>query len=175
MTWQTLGRPHYFGRHRHHWRRTYDQRYGPDGWRILQRVGPDLLPAAEAAPFLAAAYAAYLAERPDLLAWLCATAADVYENSRSNLRSGRDYTVQERHVEHVHDVALRNAVAHLGREFRGETLLHVGGRERGPLNPGFVPFHRPELIVQPPAVHWWEAGSVECFWQSGRVLQVRRG
>jgi hypothetical protein len=40
------------------------------------------------------------------------------------------------------------------------------------LNAGRVPFHRPELIVPAPREHppWIQAGSVEDFWQSNKVL-----
>jgi hypothetical protein len=39
------------------------------------------------------------------------------------------------------------------------------------LNPGLVPFHRPELICQPEwESDWCQPGSVESFWQSNKVV-----
>jgi hypothetical protein len=109
-----------------------------------------------------------------LLDWLCTTAADVYLTAKSNVASGLDYSLQETKVEHVFDIALRNAVTQLGRKFKGEKLIRIGGRghETMPLGGARVPFHHPDEIVQPPLEHWWDPNSIECFWQSNKVLQV---
>jgi hypothetical protein len=173
-TWRTLGRPHYFGRNRDHWRRAYDYRFGPHGWRIRHVVCGEVLELPVAAHHCADAYVAFLKSRPDLLDWLCAIASDVYLTAHSNVRSGLDYAVQETKVEHVHDIALRNALTQLGRQFAGEKLLRLSGRGRESmtLSPGVVPFHRPEWIVQPILEHWWQPDSIECFWQSNKVLQI---
>ncbi len=175
MTWTTLGRPHYFGRNRDRWKQRYDKQYGPDGWRIRHLVCGELMELAVAARHCGDAYAAFLSARRDFLDWLCTPAAAVYLTATSNVRSGFDYTIQETKVEHVHDIALRNAIAQLGGQFRGEKLLRIGGRgqESLPLSPGLVPFHRPEWIVQPALEHWWRTDSIECFWQSNKVLQVQ--
>jgi hypothetical protein len=174
MTWRTIGRPHYFGRNRDRRRRTYNKRYGPDGWRIRHVVCGQLLDLPEAARHVAAAYAAFLATRPDVLEWLCTAASDVYQTARSNVQSGLDYARQETKMEHVHDIAVRNALAELGRRFSGEKLVHLGGRGQldAPLNPGAVPFHRPEWIAKPPLELWWHTDSIESFWQLNKVLQI---
>jgi hypothetical protein len=130
----------------------------------------------DAAPHCAAAYVEFLQRDPDLLAWLCRTARDVYTLAPSNVRSGLDYTMQERKWEHIFDIALRNALVKLGRRFEGERLLHISSRsgEGLPLHAGRVPFHRPEWILQPGLQHWWQPDSIACFWQSNKVLQVRQ-
>lgn len=175
MTWRTIGRPHYFGRNRDRRRRAYDARYGKDGWRIRHRLGGEVLDRPDAARHCADAYAAFLAARPELLDWLCTAAADIYQTAHSNIRSGLDYALQETKMEHVHDIAVRNALAQLGRRFSGEKLVHIGGQGQldAPLNPGAVPFHHPEWIVQPALELWWQPDSVEAFWQSNKVLQIR--
>ncbi|MDD5746935.1 MAG: hypothetical protein PHO30_06725, partial [Candidatus Omnitrophica bacterium] len=38
------------------------------------------------------------------------------------------------------------------------------------LNPGYVPFHRPELIIQPQLAGWWKPYSIEGFYQSAKAI-----
>ena len=175
MTWRTIGRPHYFGRNRDRRRRAYNQRYGSDGWRIRHLLCGQVVELPEAARHCADAYAAYLESHGDVLEWLCTAAADVYQTARSNRQSGLDYTLQETKMEHVYDIAVRNALAQLGRRFAGEKLVHLGGQREleAPLNPGVVPFHRPEWIAQPALELWWRPDSIACYWESNKVLQIR--
>ena len=70
---------------------------------------------------------------------------------------------------------MRRCLMRLGTWFRGDHLVEIRGRdsEGFRLNPGQIPFHLPEMIVQPEQTGWWEPGSVESFWQANKVLQVR--
>jgi hypothetical protein len=176
-SWRTVGRPGIQGRSWDRRRREFDARFGPGGWRIRHLVNGAILELAQAARLCEEAYVAFFTRHPDLLEWLCATAKDVYATAASNVRSGLDYTLQERKVEHVQDIAIRNALVRLGRQFAGEHLLGIGGRSPNGrrLNAGFVPFHRPEWVAQPPLLHWWQPDSIECFWQSNKVLQIKHG
>jgi hypothetical protein len=176
MQWRTLGRLVLFGRNQQRRTKALELRYGSGGWRIRHEVDGAILDLAEAARHCERSYVAYLERRSELLDWLCANARDVYVTAISNVRSGLDYTLQERKSLHVADIALRNALKHLHREFQGERLLRISGHdaEGEVFAPGRVPFHRPEWILFPPLKHWWDPDSIECFWQSNKVLQVRQ-
>jgi hypothetical protein len=128
----------------------------------------------EAAAFVEAAYLTHLLEQPRVLDRLLYQAADVYENSRTNVRSGLDYSLQERRDVHVYDIAIRRVLKALAREFSGYQLLRIAGRscQFAPLNPATLPFHRPELIVEPALTGWWQPGSLECFWRSNKIVEA---
>ncbi len=174
MEWQTIGRPGYCGRR---WRKREGElsaRYGPEGWRLRIEVTGQKLDFADAARHCEEAYFRFLQDQQALLDWLCANARDVYETAASNLRSELDYRLQERRKDHYMDIALRNAVARLGRALTGERRIRIGGRDCDcpALSAGQVPFHRPDWILQPALVSWWQPDSVECFWHANKVLQI---
>jgi nicotinate-nucleotide adenylyltransferase len=108
---------------------------------------------------------------------LCATASDVYDIQPSNVESGLDYHKQECTATHLQDIAVRRVLVRLGRSFKGDHLVQIRGHESEGyrLNPGKVPFHEPESIIEPTFApgRWWDAHSVEDFWQSNKVLEVR--
>lgn len=41
------------------------------------------------------------------------------------------------------------------------------------LSPGRVPFHFKTFIETPHKTGWWDDNSIECFWQSNKILQVK--
>ncbi len=174
MAWQTLGRAGYWGRGRDRRQRELDQRFGPGRWRVVHLVKGMALELPDAAKHYEESYFQFLIRDPQLLDWLCAKACDVYTTATSNVRSGLDYRIQETKQEHLLDIALRNVLSRLSRCFSGERLVRIGGRQgdRVELGSGRVPFYRPEWIAQPALEHWWEPGSVECFWQSNKVIQA---
>jgi hypothetical protein len=179
MEWRTVGRPGYCGRRWRKRERELNQRYGHEGWRLRIAIATDLcgepLDFADAAAHCDESYLQFLREHKDLLHWLCANARDVYETAVSNIRSGLDYRAQERRKEHYQDIALRNALQRLGRTFTGEKRIRIGGRRCDclELSAGQVPFYRPEWILQPTLASWWRSDSIECFWHSNKVLQIK--
>ncbi|MCM8794989.1 MAG: hypothetical protein NC819_04215 [Candidatus Omnitrophica bacterium] len=151
--------------------------FGADGWRIVYRFADQTLEPAEAIALYEQAYVDYFTAHPAELDELVTRARDVYDTAPSNVASGLDYGVQETEAAHIHDIAIRRAVQRLGRTFQGSELLEV----RGPTSPGHkwspgvVPFHRPDLILQPAVPGWWQPGSIEDFYQSNKMIVLRRG
>jgi hypothetical protein len=167
--WETVGRPGHAGKERAERRRAYDELYGPGRWRITWELGdPTVL--------YEDAYFAYLSQRADLLERLLADAREVYDDAESNVDSGLDYSRQETNQTHLQDIAIRRCLVRLGRVFRGQDLIQIRRSSTHPvgaaLSPTNVPFHRPDLIVQPPLAGWWTPGSVEDFYQSNKLLQI---
>jgi hypothetical protein len=185
--WETVGRPGYFGRHREEKYQEFDKAYGKGRWRIVWLVDGEHIGFDQVVLWYEEAYVEYLRRRDDLLRVLTQEACNVYDDAPSNIFSGINYHRQETARTHLQDIAIRRAVVRLGTWFRGEQLIQI----RGPyaaspvhplseeLYPARVPFHRPELILQPVLTGWWTehgpAGntSVEAFYQSNKQLQVR--
>jgi hypothetical protein len=153
-------------------RREFDLTLGAGSWSLGHVWGSGLLQFTDAAKICEDAYVEFLLPQPDRTTAYCNLASDVYANARSNVRSGGDYSLQERNREHVHDIAIRNALHRLGYEFRGELVLPaVEGRSAlGVLDWRCVPFHLPKEIIEPQLRGPWQPDSIAAFWYSNRVV-----
>lgn len=174
--WRTVGRAGYVGSRRGAAMAQRDAEFGVGGWRIAYAWEGAVIPREAALAIYTEAYVAHFRAHPEVLAWLVATASDVYDIEPRDVESGEDFHVQKAQATHLQDIAIRIAVRRLGERFRGERLVQVRSRrsEGARLNPGVVPFHAPEHIVAPPLSGWWGPGTIEDFWQSNKVLQARR-
>jgi hypothetical protein len=175
--WQTVERPGYFGRHRDEKYRGYDQQYGASNWRIAWQIGERVGGLEEAVMLYEDAYFAFMKGNSAMIDQLVAEALDVYDDSPSNVQSRLNYLAQETNRTHLQDVAIRRCLVRLGRCFQGQKLIQIrdalGDHPLSlVLSPGQVPFHRPELILQPELEGWWLPSSVEAFYQSNKLLQV---
>jgi hypothetical protein len=175
--WQTISRPGYFGRHRDERYAEYDLLYGPGCWRIVWQIGDFIGDVAAATMLYEDAYLAFLSSNTGVLATLVAEARDVYDDALTNIESRFDYAAQETNRTHLQDIAIRRCLVRLGRWFEGPELVQI--RDSIGINPlsltlspGRVVFHRPDLIIQPELEGWWEAGSIESFYQSNKLLQA---
>lgn len=180
-TWTTAGRPGHLGSRRAEVVRRWDRRYGPDGWRLRWRVGDVLHPQEAALSLYEDAYYHLLAADGAVLARRVArTARDVYDHAEDDVVSGLDYAVQRAVSAHLQDIAVRRVLVRLGLWFRGERLLRLRKADGADdslgalLDSGRVPFHRPDLVARPLLQGWWNPLSVECFYQSNKVLQHRK-
>lgn len=112
----------------------------------------------------------------ELLTWLLHTASDVYDSAPSNVLARFDYSHQEVEgaVQHWQDVSVRRVLRRLGVWFQGDHAVEIRGHasEGYRLNPGKLPFHRPELIVSPRQYGWWDKNSIEDFSVSNVAIQV---
>lgn len=176
--WRTIDRPGYFGRHRGERYALYDSQFGTGNWRLAWQLGEALGDVQVAAMLYEDAYMAFLSDNPTVLAELVRDAANVYDDAPTNVASHLDYAAQETNRTHLQDIAIRRCLVRLGCWFAGDQLIQIRdslGEHRLSLtlSPGRVPFHRPELILQPELTGWWQPGSVEAFYQSNKLLQVR--
>ena len=178
--WTTIGCPGYLGKHRDEKFAEWDTTYGAEKWRLVWVIGADELVGGKTIAYALYedAYFQFLSTNQDVLDELISEAANVYDDQPSNILSGFDYFVQETDRTHLQDIAIRRSLVRMWLWFHGNRLIRIR-QEKGDhrlsliLSPGRVPFHRPELIVQPEIDgKWWNLGSVEAFYQSNRVLQV---
>lgn len=180
--WKTVGRPGYMGDARDRLHAEWDQKYVANNWRLAWELGEVVLSKDMAIQVYEDAYYHHLGDQgSEVLGWLISTASDVYDTAETNVQSGFDYTRQETTGNHLHDIAIRRAVARLGFAFRGDHLVWVRWKdsEGFRLNPGIVPFHLPDLISDEFEKNasgkniWWEPGTIEDFYQRNKVLQVK--
>lgn len=182
--WVTVGRPGRLGRRRDEMSARWTREYGPGNWRMSWQVGPVCHGLDGALALYEDAYFAVLSRDHLLLDALVRYARDVYDETEQDVASGLDYAVQASSATHLQDIAVRRVLVRLGRWFEGDMLLRVRApgegeegvpheRTRTALDSGRLPFHRPDLIVRPALSGWWQPDSVECFYQSNKLLQTR--
>ena len=178
--WEIVERPGYLGKKRDQVCAGWDAQYGQGSWQVAYEWCGRLVPREFAIQLYEDAYLEHLRARPDDLLWLVTTASDVYDTAPTNVEAGLSYYVQETPNNHIHDVAIRRALLRLGHWFQGDHLVHVRwtGSEGFRLNPGVVPFHMPDLILQHEIQDhggkgiWWRPGTIEDFYQRNKVLLV---
>lgn len=179
MSWHSVQRPGYFGRRRDEKIAHLNRAHGEGNWRLVW-IAADREPlefADACKAYYEESYTLFLQQNAGLLGFVCEF-LDVYDNALSNRTSGLDYTKQEAYSTHIQDIAVRNAVKHLGKEFNAASkeLLQIRGADTlgWSLGPGNVPFHIPGWITQPSMrPRWAQENSVEDFWQSNKWIQVR--
>jgi len=193
---KVFGRPGYFGKKKDKIFAEYDAKFGECCWEVGWAVGKNLKWDGDGNPIKGRyivfdfpkacklyedAYHEYFQKHETELQSIVESVEDVYDNAVSNIHSGLDYNKQEPSImglgTHIQDIAIRNVVARFGMEFEGEGLLQIrtgGIGERW--NPAHIPFHKPEWIMQPKFLGWWDKGvedSVECWYQSNKVLLIK--
>ncbi|MHA2296196.1 MAG: aminoacyl-tRNA hydrolase [Candidatus Hodarchaeales archaeon] len=173
--WITISRPGFAGKKRDLNDKQNDEKYGKGNWRIVHYFDRKFLDHQGALQVYEDSYYNHLMENTDITDWLVSMARDIYDNDPSNVESGLNYSVQESSSNHYQDIAIRRALKRMERSFQGEELVQVRGKKStgSHLSPGTVPFHQSESILQPSLKGWWNKGTIEDFWQSNKLLQVR--
>lgn len=176
MIWKTIRRPGYIGKKRAEMQSLWDQQYGAGNWRIAYVWGNEVISRELAIQLYEDAYYEFFKVNREMLNFILSIASDVYDTAPTNIKAGLSYDQQETPSNHIHDVAIRRVVLRLGEKFRGDRLLHVRWvkSEGYAINPGAVPFHLPNMIVNPRIIGWWHLGTIEDFYQSNKILQVKK-
>lgn len=177
MNWKIIEQqPGQAGKERDRLCETYDNTYGAGNWRIAWQWGADVVEKEVAYQIYEDGYYHDSFTRAELWGELTAAASEVFDIDVSDIDSGLDYLVQNESATHLQDIAIRRVVLRRGWQFEGDGLVQIRGRKGyfgKLLSPGKVPFHRPELIVVPHLKGWWDENSVEDWYQSNKVLQIR--
>jgi len=152
-----------------------DERFSKGNWHIGWDVNGKVVGKADVLQFYEDSYYKYLKDNPHVLEWLVNTASEVYDNSLTNIDCGTDYSNQETTAAHYQDIAVRRVLQRLERKFEGNHPVQIRGHtsEGYVLNPGQVPFHKPEVILPHSNKRmWWKTNSVEAFYQHNKVIVV---
>ena len=177
--------PGYLGKRRNQeWQRR-NQQYGAGNWQIAWLVSDNLLEYKEVCRLYENAYYEFFGKRPEILEHLLEVASEVYDDDPSNIKSGIDYLKRGAVRTHIQDIAIRNCLRRLGRNFKGKQILQIRDRVGShplslALSPGQVPFHLPNLISTPSNLRqitknaWWLPYSVEDFYQRGKRICLKK-
>ncbi len=151
-----------------------DQKYGFDKWvRAFFHRG-NIIHKEEALVLYEQSYYDFLKDNDGVREWLINTASEVYDIQPSNINSGLDYSIQECSGVHFQDISVRRVLKRLGLKFKGNHLVQIRGydSEGYVLNPGQVPFHNPEEILDKETKTWWKPNSIEAFYQHNKALLI---
>jgi len=176
MSWKTIGRPGFFGEKRDETFKQYNEKYGEGNWKIAWKWKDEYLPHITACQIYEDAYYSDSFRREDLWKELIKEAKDVYDHHESDIESGLDYLVQKGAATHLQDIAVRRVVMRRGWKFQGDKLIQIRSHKEywgEKLSPGKVKFHLPELIIEPRLEGWWDDYSIEQWYQSAKVLQIK--
>jgi hypothetical protein len=178
-----------FGKRKDKIYQTLDDQFGHENWTIAHFFNGKVTPKNEAFQIYEQAYYQFLKENPRIRKDLVNKASEVYDNSVSNIESGLNYRIQETNATHLQDIAIRRALTRIKLEekgisykkrlpkipiFKGDYLVKIRSKsiEGGHLSPGRVPFHKPDLILNPRQRSWWNRDSIEDWYQSNKLLLI---
>jgi hypothetical protein len=176
MNWRTVERPGHFGKKREEFYKQYDESYGKGNWRIMWGWRDEVIPFDLACLAYEDAYYHDSLKRENLWKKLVSVAKEVYDYIPDDIKSGMDYSAQQGTATHLQDIAIRRVISRRGWRFTGSELVQIRSHAEywgENLSPGKVQFHLPEVIVLPHLEKWWDYNSVEDFWQSNKILQIK--
>lgn len=191
LTWvKIFGQLSYCGKKKFDIYKEFDAQFGEENWIPAHFFDGTIISRHQAYQVYEDGYYYFLKNNPAIRERLVKTASEVYDITPSNVNSKMDYEIQECSATHLQDISIRRSLTKLRLEelglipdlnnlpeikiFHGNHLVQIRDHttEGYYLNPGKVPFHRPELILQTQQTGWWEPGSVEDFYQKNKVLLV---
>ena len=74
------------------------------------------------------AYYEFFVKRPEILEHLLEVVGEIYDDEPSNIKSGIDYLKRGAVRTHIQDIAIRNCLKRLGRNFKGKQILQIRDR-----------------------------------------------
>jgi hypothetical protein len=180
MDWVTVGRPGFSGKNRDKKHSAWDQEYGQGNWRTAWKWNGTIV----TRDFAYQLYEdGYYSDSDSIVArieaWkeLLHESRDVYDIEERDVESGLDYLVQKGTATHLQDISVRRVVQRRGWKFEGDKLIQIRKHDTyfgDRFSPGRVRFHMPEFIENPRIESWWDHNSIEDFYQSNKVLQVKK-
>jgi hypothetical protein len=167
-----------------------DRKFGEENWFPAHFFEGKVVSRLEGYLIYEESYYQFLKDTPEIREWIINTASEVYDIQPSNVECGMDYSNQECGATHLQDISVRRSLTRLKLEeegkdyapenlpvipiFKGDHLVQIRGHttEGYCLNPGKVPFHKPEAILDTEQKGWWDNESVEGWYQKNKVLLV---
>jgi len=175
--WKTIARPGYFGRKKEEKIAGFNENYGEGNWRIMWQWGENIIPWEISCLIYEDGYYADSFKREGLWKDLASKAREVYDYVEDDVLAALDYSKQKKEYTHLQDISIRRVVLRRGWKFEGSKLIRIRHHDNywgANLSPGKIAFQSPELIVSPHLENWWNQNSVEDFYQSNKVLQIRQ-
>ncbi len=176
MVWRIVARPGYSGKKKYERHANWDKKYGKDNWRTVWKWNGAIITRESAYQLYEDGYYHDSFNHEKTWQELLNVARDVYDLESKDTESGLDYLIQNGIATHLQDISIRRVLLRRGWNFHGEELVKIRGHEEywGNLfSPGKIPFHLPDLIESAHIEGWWDYNSIEDFYQSNKVLQVK--
>lgn len=176
MDWKTIDRPGFVGKKKKEVETGWDKKYGESNWRVVWKWNGGIIDKEFAYQLYEDGYYADSFNRESVWRELLKTAREVYDLEEKDVESGLDYFIQQGSMTHLQDISVRRVVQRRGWKFEGDKLIRIRKHKDywGNLfSPGRIPFHLPDLIEEPHLEAWWDNNSIEDFYQSGKILQVK--
>lgn len=159
----------------------YDAFY--QNWRFMWKIGDRFVKQDGALALYEDAYFEFFKTHRGTLDWLVKTAGDVGSKKRSPMWAKPTEIEQPRNsLYHSHkyskqeppqDTAVRRCLIRNKTWFEGTKMIKLTTEENGTqLAPENVPFHYPELILQPRLEGPWKQNSIQDFYKSNRLIYV---
>ena len=181
LIWETLKRPGQSGSKKQELIDIWNKEFGKDNWRIAWEWKDNFISKTEAYQLYEDSYYQDSFQRESLWLELINTAKEVYDIEEKDINSGFDYFKQEGNATHLQDISIRRVIMRRGWQFKGNELIQIRNCKdtknkdwSKQLDPGKLKFHLPELIKKPNLEGWWDKDSVEDFYQSNKILQIRK-
>lgn len=177
--WITVATPGYLDANRDVRYKEWNDIYGEGNWRLVWMVNGFVVDFLGACALYEDGYYHFLKKNSAIVKRLIYSAHDIYDDDPSNVESRFDYNHQETERTHIQDIAIRRCMIRMGLWFMGENLIQIRSTGKDEhslgkmLSPGEVPFHRPDFITEFELKGWWKPKSVESFYQSNRLFQIR--
>jgi hypothetical protein len=173
-----VDRPGYFGSKRAKKIEFYNNLFGEGNWSECWEVGGNIFSFQHAVALYDEAYYLHFVNNPGLIGFVCKY-GECYDNDPSNVLCGLEHD-SKANPRHIQDISVRRAMKRIGVKFSGpsDKLLQIRGEDSDGflLNPGQVPFHIIDLILEGPLAgkvpKWAKPHSVEAFWQANKIIVI---
>ncbi len=189
VTWTTVDRPGYFGKGREEQEKLCNEKYGKDNWRLAwQTPQGTVLTYDGVIQEYIEGYTEYFRQHLDEAKYLTDNYSFAYDKEIITKEEAFDpYALYQKpgKANQFHHVALNIALEKvLDMPFTGKEAIKVrAGKPNTPIeewpvgwkwHPGRIPCIHPEEIYNGEFPNqWWEKGSIEDFYQSNKVLQIK--
>lgn len=188
-TWKTIDRPGYLGKRKDEMFRVWTRKYGNGNWRIVNETNMGEIYSYKDIIFrvYVPGYSAYFLSHPDELKFVAENFSFGYDKDTIDKREAFDiYALYNKPkvANQFHHVAFNIAIEQqLRMPFRGLEPVQVREGKPGTpdsqqpngyrWSPGRIPCTIPHIISKPHIFGWWGYNSIEDFYQSTKVLQIR--
>ena len=181
--WTTIRRPGWFGEKTPELLTSFDETYGKGNWRIRHQLGPRLLDLKEALRLYELCYELDFLNPDRHFYWtdLFQRASEVWTELESDVECGMDYSKQNHTAPHYEDMAIRIIMDRYSCTFKGDKLIRIRADSTDVVGKALssihIPFIFPQFIESDlDEIAWWNRhkGSLEHFWHTNKILQIRK-
>lgn len=179
MEWKIVDRPGQSGLNKDKLEAEWNSKYGLGNWKKSWQFNKEIIDQLLAFQLCEDAYYKDSFDREEVWKKLISEAKDTYDMLPEEVESRLDYSKQHKFTR-FHDICIRRVVFRRGWKFKGTQIIQIRWSKENSnwysenFDPGKVKFHLPELIIKPNLEGFWDKGSVEDFYQSNKVLLVKK-